>query len=58
MAETTVIVILADGPAVRLRLARHAIEQVGLRSARVAQADDGPRGPVPALDQGLSSAVG
>src|SRR5882762_1565968 len=47
------IVVVADGTTVRRRPTLHAIEQVGLRSVGVRRADDFPRGPVPALDQGL-----
>ncbi len=50
-------VVVADGPALRRRHARHAIEVVVLRSAGVGRGDDGPRGPVPALDQGLIGAA-
>ena len=53
LGDAARIVVVADGPAVRRRPARHAIEQVALRSAGVGGGDDGPRGPVPALDQGL-----
>ncbi len=45
---------IADGPATGRRRARHAIKEVGLRSAGVGRGDDSPRAPVPAFDQGLS----
>ncbi len=51
------VVVGADGPAIRCRHARHAIEVVGLRGAGVGRTDDGPRGSVPALDQGLNDAA-
>src|ERR1043166_7561854 len=54
-ADTTVVVV-ADGPAVRGRDARHAIEEVAQRGAGVGRGDDGPGGPVPALDQSLTEA--
>jgi hypothetical protein len=48
---------VAEGPAVRRRSARHATQAVGVRSADVWRGDDGPRGPIPALDEGLRRAV-
>src|SRR5438105_2985870 len=51
-----VVVGVADGPAVQRRHACYAIEDIALSSlcrASVGRADDGPRGPVPALGQGL-----
>ena len=57
LGDAARIEVVADGPAVRRRPTRHAIEQVGLRSAGVGRADDGPRGPVPTLDQGLKDAT-
>src|SRR5438552_19189770 len=51
------VVVVADGPAVRGRYARHAIEEVVLEGAGAGRADDRPRGPVPALDQGLRKAA-
>ena len=56
-ADTTVVVV-ADGPAVRRRHARHAIEEVMLGGAGAGRVDDGPGGPIPALDQGLRKAAG
>src|SRR3989442_8236202 len=47
------VVVVADGPAVRRRHTRHAIEVVVLEGAGAGGADDGPRGPVPALDERL-----
>src|SRR5439155_24129366 len=56
-ADTTVVVV-ADGPAVRRRHARHAIEEVMLGGAGAGRVDDGPGGPVPALDESLIKAAG
>jgi len=49
--------VIADGPAVGRRCARHTTEVVDLRSANVGRADNGPRGPVPTLDQRLMNVV-
>src|SRR5581483_6290333 len=47
----------ADRPAIRVRRALDAIKVVVMSRARVGRADDGPRGPIPMLDQGLVEAV-
>src|SRR5436190_17901367 len=51
--DDAVVVIVADGPAIRRRSARHPAELVVLRGARVGRGDDGPRCPVPVLDERL-----
>ena len=50
--------VVADGPAVRRRRAGHAVELVGLWEVGVGRGDDGPRVPVPLLDQRLPIVVG
>ena len=50
--------VIADGPTVRRRRARHAIEEVELRGAAIGRCDDGPRGPVPMLDQRMKFGTG
>ena len=45
----------ADGPAIRGRSARHIIEVVVLRG--VGRGDDGPRCPVPMLDERVAGLV-
>src|SRR5207245_11626332 len=47
----------ADGPTVGRGHARYGTEGVILRSAGVRGTDDGPRAPVPVLDQRLCDAV-
>jgi hypothetical protein len=49
---------MADGPAVGRRRARNAKEDVVLHGPGVGRADDGPRGPVPVLDQSLIGVAG
>src|SRR5438552_11303495 len=48
--------VLADGPAVRRRNARHAEKEVGLRGG-VGRGDNRPGDPVPPLDEGLIGAA-
>src|SRR5438034_996797 len=50
--------IVADGPAVRRRCARRAEEIVSLRETSARRIDDGPRGPIPPLDERLINAAG
>jgi len=42
---------VADGPAIRGRIARYTKEAVGLRDTGVGRGDDGPRCPVPMLGE-------
>ena len=49
-------VVAAHGPALRGRYTRHAVEKVVSCGAGIGRIDDGPRGPVPALDECLSGA--
>ena len=47
------VVIGTDSPAIRRRGARHPAEAVALRGAGVRRGDNGPRCPVPVLDERL-----
>ena len=51
--EIVAVGVVARGPAIRRRRAGHAVEEVVLLDAGVGRANDGPRTPVPLLDQRL-----